>query len=126
MYYSLRGGESHIAELDLLSGTLRPITPSSEWGKWQWPSYSPSGKHIAAIVGLARGALSLQEPISAAQASHCAIWVDGQEIATHSNIVSYDWVSEEVIAFSADDSLFVVATNGRMLSRNGFKIETPK
>jgi hypothetical protein len=116
-----RVGALKIAESE---GTAKPLTSVGTGAQWQFPSYSPSGNHRAFVedLGINEQPIPAVNGVIPLQTFHRALWVDGARIVSHTNIVRYSWMNDDMIAFSADDSLFVVTIDGGMLMRQGFSV----
>ena len=84
-----------IAEIDLDGLAVSDLSEIASKARFQWPSYSPSGLHVAYLDGEAG----------------TAVRVDGREIFACGDRLGPDalsWVSDEALAIAVGDTLRVV------------------
>jgi dipeptidyl aminopeptidase/acylaminoacyl peptidase len=83
---ALRGSE--IVLVDLRDGNAATLA-TGKWAEFQFPTFSPSGKHIAYIR---------QYPLATRGWYGHQLFVDGARVYDSDKDLSYDWIDDEVIA----------------------------
>jgi hypothetical protein len=93
---------SQVVTMDLHSGAVTPISPPSGWADLQWPSWSPSGRHIA-----------WQQSAGTNKKPRAAVMVDGKAVAEDG---THTWLSDSTLALSTAKALVVLdLSTGREL-----------
>lgn len=80
-----------IVKIDLNNYSIMPITAVGSWGEYQWPKFSPSGKHI-----LYEWRAGVEKGFSV---SH--ITVDGKKIYKAVQLSNCSWINDRTIVFTS-------------------------
>jgi hypothetical protein len=96
----ISGKSSQVVRIDVASGAISPITPLGNWGEYQRPVFSPSGKQVAYFhkTGMSSGIISGD------------VVVDGKPVAKFTHTGKLEWVNERVLGVRDSCSFLVVDT----------------
>ncbi len=103
---------SRIFEIELGSGAARPLSPAGVFAEYQWPTYSPGGRHVAYTW---KG-----PPVDGVAASK--LIVDGTPKFSCQSVLDYAWIDDERIGLYCGEFVNVIdAVTGRVVGQHSVK-----
>lgn len=108
---------NQLISIELASGKKTPLSKPGEWAEFQWPKWSPDGKHVSweARVDMKEGI-----PLT-------VVIVDGKPLTKPAQGLGHEWLTNNVVALVDEQALSVVdVTTGKELGRRPFKAAKQK